>query len=254
THTIIFLHGRGDSARNFVESLAFSPDVHHCSLTQSFPSVRWVFPEPVATPGGERALQWFKHPESDDLAQDEGRDAGVEDLKKYVASVRNLIHREAFHLGGRYDRIGLMGYCQGAAVAVHALLNLNIGVMPNDAEGNILPRRLAAFLAFSTRMPFSGRPLADTRAVLNLPNDVVSGSPGDAASDSGIIENTPVLLEHCNDNTVVSSEDGRTLRDTLCSFGADVRFRQYVKGGHWLNSPCGIEDAITFLEEALGMQ
>jgi predicted esterase len=250
THTIIFLHGRGDSSRNFVETLGFAPDAHGHSITQSFPSIRWVFPEPVARPGGERAMQWFKVP--DDLSDKMSEDVQVEGLQKYVASIRNLIHREAFYLNGCYHRIGLMGHCQGAATALHALLSLDIKVMPDDPDGTPLPRRLAAFLAFGARMPFPGRSLAETRAVLD-PD--VDGTTNDKdPNDNEILRNTPVLLEHCDDDTTYPIKDGRALRDTLIGFGADVTFHEYVRGGHWFNAPCGIEDAIAFLEQTLDLE
>ncbi|KAH6892349.1 Phospholipase/Carboxylesterase family protein [Thelonectria olida] len=249
THTIIFLHGRGDSARNFVETLGFSPDAHGHSITQSFPSVRWVFPEPVARPGGERALQWFKVP--DDLSDKADEDTQVEGLRKYVASIRNLIHREAFYLNGRYHRIGLMGHCQGAATALHALLSLDIKVMPDDADGTPLPRRLAAFIAFGARMPFPGRSLEGTRAVLHLDDTTATDKD---SNHNEILHNTPILLEHCDDDTIHPVKDGRALRDTLVSFGADVTLHEYVRGGHWFNTPCGIEDAIAFLEQALELE
>lgn len=39
------------------------------------------------------------------------------------------------------------------------------------------------------------------------------------------------------------------LRDTLSGFGASVERRECPSGGHWLNSPAGIDDAMPFLDK-----
>ncbi|KAK4220413.1 hypothetical protein QBC38DRAFT_346358, partial [Podospora fimiseda] len=45
THTLIFLHGRGDNARNFASSLLASRTSQNTSLIDSFPSFGFVFPQ-----------------------------------------------------------------------------------------------------------------------------------------------------------------------------------------------------------------
>ncbi|KAG3178907.1 hypothetical protein PC129_g25469, partial [Phytophthora cactorum] len=64
----------------------------------------------------------------------------------------------------------------------------------------------------------------------------------------------PVLLEHCVDDPLVLVRHGRTLRDTLAGFGADVTWSEYPDGGHWFNSPAGMEEAAVFLERVLGIR
>ncbi|KAI8959528.1 hypothetical protein F5Y11DRAFT_301651 [Daldinia sp. FL1419] len=46
THTVIFLHGRGDTSRNMADALLsrWTRDSRGRSLVDEFPSVRWVFP------------------------------------------------------------------------------------------------------------------------------------------------------------------------------------------------------------------
>ncbi|KAJ2990382.1 hypothetical protein NUW54_g8485 [Trametes sanguinea] len=56
-----------------------------------------------------------------------------------------------------------------------------------------------------------------------------------------------MLLEHCVDDPLVLVQNGRALRDTLRAFGAQVEWREYPSGGHWFNSPAGIDDAVAFL-------
>ncbi|KAF7538902.1 hypothetical protein G7Z17_g12532 [Cylindrodendrum hubeiense] len=244
THTVIFLHGRGDTARNFAASLNYSQDAQGRSLFQAFPSLRWVFPEPAAAKPGERSCQWFDIWNVTDFADREELQAPG--LRASVTRILKVIEREAVALGGRWDRIVLAGISQGAATSVHTLLNLSVPSYPLDPKGDAHPRHLAAFLSFSARMPFPGRSLANTRAVLQL--------DGEPVAHEDVLHKTPMLLEHCVDDPLVLVTNGRILRDTLTGFGADVTWREYPDGGHWFNSPTGMEEAAAFLEKVLGIQ
>jgi predicted esterase len=87
-------------------------------------------------------------------------------------------------------------------------------------------------------MPFPNRTLKETRDVLSFEVE------GDE-----VLRNTPVLLEHCVDDSLVLVGNGRVLRDTLRGFGTSVTWKEYPDGGHCFNSPKGIDDAVGFLEE-----
>lgn len=243
THTVVFLHGRGDSAPNFSRSLTWSTDSGGRTLEQIFPSFRWVFPQaapttPRAQSPLDRVNQWFDIWNVQNFAEREELQAVG--LRGSVQRIRDILAREAALLGGHWDRIVLAGISQGAATGVHTLLNLDIA---RQIDGEAAQkRRLGAFLGFSCRMPFPGRSLAATRKVLDL-----EGTP----SDAGILENTPVLLEHCVNDPVVLVENGRALRETLRGFGAQVTWREYPDGEHWFNSPAGIDDAVEFLKHVL---
>jgi len=164
-------------------------------------------------------------------------------LQESVASIRFILSNEAALLGGRWDRIVLSGISQGGATAVHALLNLSLP--PNvDGHGKRVPRRLGAFIGFSSRMVFPGRSLAETRKILGFLHE-------NEFDENEIIRNTPLLLEHCVDDPLVLVGLGRGLRDTLRAFGADVTWKEYPNGGHWLNSPQGIEDVVEFMNQRL---
>jgi len=165
---------------------------------------------------GEKMSQWFDIWNVNNFAEKEELQAVG--LRESVASIRQVLVNEAALLGGCWNRIVLAGISQGAATSVHILLNLNL---PSPREGQQAPRRLAAFLGFSCRMPFPGRTLADTRKVLEL-----DGAP----DDDEILRNTPVLLEHCVDDPLVLVENGRGLRDTLKAFGAQVTWKEYPDG------------------------
>ena len=238
THTVVFLHGRGDNVQNFTRSLEYSRDSQNRTLRDAFPSFKWVFPEapirPCAAFPGDRRRQWFDVWNVSDFRENEKHQA--EGLIQSVTAMRRILASEAAALGGRWDHIVLVGISQGAATSVHSLLNLDIPESPDSA------RRLAAFIGFSCRMPFPGRTLAETRKVLEL-KDVPEGNE--------VIRNTPILLEHCVDDPLVLVAGGRALRDSLRGFGAQVEWREYPDGGHWFNSPAGMDDAIKFLNHHL---
>ena len=157
-------------------------------------------------------------------------------LKESVKMMRSILASEITLLNGRSDRLVLAGISQGAATSVHTLLNLSLSPATYGEE---VPPRLGAFLGFSCRLPFPGRSLAETRKVLDL-----EGVP----DTDEILRNTPVLLEHCVDDPLVLVGNGRNLRDTLRRFGAQVTWKEYPNGGHWFNSPAGMDDAVEFLK------
>lgn len=163
-------------------------------------------------------------------------------LQEGVARIRNLIAAEAASLGGRYDRIVLMGISQGGATSVHTLLNLHL---PQGYTAG--PKRLGAFVGIACRMPFPERSLAETRKVLALDGNSV----GSSNSDNEVIRSTPIMLEHCADDPTVLVESGKQLRQTLEGFGASVIWREYSSGGHWFKSPEGLDDLATFLGKVL---
>ncbi|KAK3989016.1 Alpha/Beta hydrolase protein [Cladorrhinum sp. PSN332] len=233
THTVVFLHGRGDNARNFAASLAASRDSRGRTLADALPSFRWVFPQ---APGRELAsspgtvwTQWFDVWNVRDFAENENLQAVG--LREVVPAVQRILADEAALLGGRWDRVVLAGISMGAATSVHVLFNLD--VLSGGGGGN----RLGAFMGFSCRCPFAGRDLAGMREALGL----------GAGPEDNVLRGTPVLLEHCVDDPLVLVENGRGLRDTLRGFGMRVEWKEYPTGGHWFNSPRGMDDAVEFL-------
>lgn len=243
-HTIVFLHGRGDTAVTFSQSIQYSTDSRNRTLQELLPSFRWVFPKapigPCLASPTDKVSQWFDIWNVRDFSDREEMQAPG--LRESVARIRQLLEEEAALLGGRWDRIVLAGISQGAATATHTLLNLNLPAS-TTTEGRPVPRRLGAYLGFSCRMPFPGRSLADTRKIIGLDN-----VPG----DNEVLRNTPILLEHCVDDPLVMLANGQALRETLKGFGAQVAWKEYPDGGHWFNSPAGMDDVVAFLNQVLG--
>jgi predicted esterase len=241
THTVVFLHGRGDNARKFAQSLLYSRDTHNRTFPEIFPSFRWVFPQAelreCAGFPGDKMSQWFDVWNVTNFSDREELQAVG--LRESVSVIRNVLASEAAILNGQWDHLVLAGISQGAATSIHTLLNLNIS---SEGQQQDIPRRLGAFLGFSCRMPFPGRSLSETRSILNL---------HDVPPTDEVIRHTPVLLEHCVDDPLVLVGNGKGLRDTLRGFGAQVTWKEYPNGGHWFNSPAGIDDAVEFLNHHL---
>ncbi|KAI1501525.1 Alpha/Beta hydrolase protein [Biscogniauxia marginata] len=286
THTIVFLHGRDDTARNLADTLFWSRDSYRRSLKDIFPSVRWVFPQsemrPCESDGGIERSQWFDIWNPLDFSDREELQAPG--LRESVMSIRRIVAREARSVGG-LSRVVLGGISQGGAAAVHVFINLPLddtqlppspAISPataadapasppdvgaddsvmgdDDDDDNIVvveggtattstattpPPRLAAFVGFACGLPFPGGTLEETREVLGL--------PGAAPSDE-VVRRTPAFLAHCADDPVVFVEYGKQLRGALRDFGvADVAWREYEDGGHWVNSPRGVDDLVEFL-------
>jgi predicted esterase len=174
--------------------------------------------------GPETWPQWFDVWDVRDFADHEELQAIG--LKEVVPAFQKILADEAALLGGRWDRVVLAGISMGGATSVHTLFNLD--------------KPLAAFMGFSARCPFAGRSLAQMRQVLELEN---------VPDHDDVLRKTPMLLEHCIDDPLVRIQNRRGLRDTLLGFGCRVEWKEYPNGGHWFNSPAGMDDAVGFIEK-----
>ncbi|KAI1385336.1 alpha/beta-hydrolase [Hypoxylon trugodes] len=260
THTVVFLHGRGDTSQNMADALLrWTRDSRGRPLVDAFPSVRWVFPqaEPrLAETLGEVWPQWFDIWNTLDMTDRE--DLQAFGLRGSVASIAKIVRREARSVGGMH-RVVLAGVSQGGATAVHTLLHLDgkpEGGEVEEIEDETAappPKKLCALMVFSSWLPFPGGSLDETREVLGLELLAPRREPSEGAEEGEVdnqdevVKNTPAFLGHNSDDPLVFVEFGRQLRDGLKSFGMDVQWREYNKGGHWINVPDGVNDAIEFL-------
>lgn len=234
SHTVVFLHGRGDSAANFCNSLQYWRDSQGRTLADVFPSFKWVFPEAPKRKCANLPNvwnQWFDVWNVSNFAENEQLQA--EGLREVVPKIRDILANEANLLNGRWDKVILMGISMGSATSVHTLFNLDIPTTD---------KRLGAFIGFSGRCPFASQTLDEIRMTLQVPS-----SP----THSDVIKNTPMLLEHCLDDPLVLVDWGRKQYEILKGFGASVAWREYKTGGHWFNSPDGIDDVVKFLRAVI---
>jgi predicted esterase len=245
SHTVVFLHGCGDSAKNFARTVGYSWDSHMRPLYGAFPSFRWVFPQaPIRRSANGHGImyKWFDTWSTTDFSERE--ELQVPGLQEIVPAIRLLLAAEAERLEGRWDKVILAGISMGGATSAHAIFNLAI---PPPAPGLTViadhkPGRLGALMTFSSLCPYVGRSLEELRTILDLP---------DVPDNADVLRNTPMLLEHCIDDNLVPISTGHALRDTMMRFGAQVTWKEYPDGGHWFNSPTGIDDAVIFLKKHL---
>ncbi|KAL2121081.1 hypothetical protein VTJ04DRAFT_5108 [Mycothermus thermophilus] len=253
THTMIFLHGRGDNIKSFTRSLHAWYSTLGLTLFTAYPSMRFVFPQaplrPLASTGGREIwTQWFDVWTPRDF--EEREEVQIPGLRESVGFVKGLVEREVKMLDGRMERVLLAGISMGGATGVHTFLNLDLDVPKEEGEG----KRLGAFLAFCARCPFAKsageRGLGAMRAVLK-PDGAPDGEEEEDNKKNEVIRNTPVMLQHCADDPLVPVERGRELCKVLERFGAKVEWREFPIGGHWFHAPEGIDELIEFLDRAV---
>ncbi|KAG6014356.1 hypothetical protein E4U43_006624 [Claviceps pusilla] len=237
THTVVFLHGRGDNMDKFSYSLQYTRDSKQRTLAEAFPTFRWVFPQApcrkCASMDGYYN-QWFDVWTVRDFSERE--DIALEGLREVVPQIRDILAHEADVLGGRWDKVILMGISMGSATSVHTLFNLHV---PTPE------RRLGAFVGFCGRCPFAGKSLEEMRALLGVQS---------CPAHNDVLRNTPMMLQHCVNDPLVKIELGRRQCEVLKSFGAAVTWCEYPDGSHWMNSPSGTDDVVRFLTEVLQLE
>jgi len=60
---------------------------------------------------------------------------------------------------------------------------------------------------------------------------------------------TPVLLGHSSNDDVISVDYGVRMKDMLGKLGFQVEWHEYADGGHWINTPQGIDHFVEFLRK-----
>ncbi|MEZ5508914.1 MAG: alpha/beta fold hydrolase [Gammaproteobacteria bacterium] len=127
---VIWLHGLGASGDDFV------PVVPHLKLPDSL-HARFIFPHapaiPVTCNGGYIMPAWY-----DILALTEIRDINPAHLQQSCARISDILQQQIAQ-GIAPERIVVIGFSQGGAVAYHTAL--------------AFPQRLAGLIALSTYLP-----------------------------------------------------------------------------------------------------
>lgn len=180
---VIWLHGLGADGHDFAPTVPLL----------GTPGVRYLFPHaparPVTVNGGYVMRSWYdiRH-----LAPGPERES-LQDLRASAAQVRALVE-EQVAAGIAPERIVLVGFSQGGAVASHTALRF--------------PHRLAGLVALSTYLV---RPdlLAD------------EAHPANAS--------TPVRVGHGTQDPVVPLSRGEVLAETLRP-GRDLQLRTWPMG------------------------
>lgn len=180
---VIWLHGLGASGEDFV------PVVPHLKLPDNL-NIRFLFPHapaiPVTCNGGYIMPAWY-----DILALSETREINDADLQHSIARINDLIQQQIAQ-GIAPDRIVLIGFSQGGAVAYHTALRF--------------PQRLAGLIALSTYLPSSH--------LLEQQN---------RSANQGI----PVRIAHGDFDDMVTERAARMAYDWLDARHYDVMWKNY---------------------------
>lgn len=218
---MIFLHGCGSDAPTFCSEIFESQDSNERTLTQLFPSIKWVFPcaeKTYAKTEDEEMHQWFdmvsvQRPQEDINTQKMGL---WESVKKVLA----ILKQEA-EIVGSMQNVIVAGISQGCATAMFALLTS--GVCAGGFFG------LCGWL-----------PLAEEIQELMM----VPGRLKD-------VLRTPVLLQHCRDDNVVPVEIGEGFVEQLRRLGIQTKWECFADGGHWLQEPTGMDGIVRFINNVM---
>lgn len=203
---VIWLHGLGASGHDFV------PVVPHLKLNEKL-SVRFVFPHapeiPVTCNAGYIMPAWY-----DILALTEIRQINLDHIQQARGAINKLI-LEQMEQGIPAQRIVLIGFSQGGAVAYHTALQFS--------------HKLAGLIALSTYLPNPETLDAESRS---------------------INQNTEIHIAHGDFDDMVTENAARTAFEWLQENGYQVDWNHYPMGhevcvteirqiGQWLNQWLG---------------
>ena len=184
TASVIWLHGLGADGSDFV------PIVPELDLPDSL-KIRFIFPHapvrPVSCNGGYRMRAWYDIYSLDDLEQED--EAGMKDSQQRIET---LIQTENDR-GIPSDRIVLMGFSQGGAIALYTGLRH--------------PQQLAGIAALSAYLPLRNTP----NALYHQANKA-----------------TPIFMAHGSHDPVVRYEYGKSTHQLLKSMGYAVSWKSYA--------------------------
>ncbi|ODH52999.1 hypothetical protein GX48_00868 [Paracoccidioides brasiliensis] len=203
THTLILLHGRGDSSLDFSTEfitlpLPISPSTskHPLStLPQRFPGVKFVFPGAkmgLSTFSGNMMMpQWFDVV-SLDPPYEKQYELQREGLRSSVNYLLKLVKEEAAIVGG-VGKVVVGGLSQGAVVALAAAMSFD-AVEAGEALGGCVA--MSGWLAFQKElMAFAGRERA------------VGDGCGDGDGDGAVDDTRNQDLEEDGENGWLRSTD-----------------------------------------------
>lgn len=183
---VIWLHGLGASGDDFV------PVVPHLKLPESC-NIRFIFPHapamPVTCNGGYIMPAWY-----DILALTEIRDINVEHLRQSRQRINDIIDQQIAQ-GIPAERIVVIGFSQGGAVAYHTALSY--------------PQKLAGLIALSTYLPEPDLLQNQDRS----PNQTL-----------------PVRIAHGDFDDMVTERAARLAHDWCKQQGYDVEWKTYRMG------------------------
>ncbi|WQF86156.1 Putative phospholipase/carboxylesterase/thioesterase, alpha/Beta hydrolase [Colletotrichum destructivum] len=277
-HSIIFLHGRGSSARifapPFLSTTVRGPRSNIFTLREALPHTQFVFPTAPRSRATiyRRSIinQWYD-------GSGDWEEAVLGHARETIEFVHALMREEASRVGNT-DRVFLGGFSQGCAAALLCLL-----LWEGDALGG--------FLGMCGMLPMAGvieDTLRDRHHAMDdeiedtgriEPDDNIFGSSSDGSpfgwnqddSEANPLEealrmlreevglpphsfgsvppfqNTPVFLGHGIRDDKVLLRHGQQACRTLQLMGCNVQFETYCELDHWYSKEM-LQDLLEFLE------
>lgn len=132
------------------------------------------------------------------------------------------------------QKVVLVGFDQGCAAGIHALLVSKI--------------RWAGFIGFGGWLPLRER--IET-LLKNIPKNTLPhyvehapglGVIGNAPGNAGYVLNTPIFLSQSNHANVVPGKYGMDFWKTLKDIGFKVAWKYYLISNHWIKNAQGMND------------
>ncbi|CAG7923785.1 unnamed protein product [Penicillium olsonii] len=258
THTVILLHGRGSDGPELAEDLLSGMTSQRISLSDSLPSLRWVFPTSrirQSTVFKEEMCTWFDAASLDDIQKDS--ELQIEGLRESVHHILGILESEISLLDGRSDRVFLGGISQGMATSLWALL---------CAPGRVTTP-LAGFLGSCGWLPFSHQAehlmsCSGTQLDSNNRKRLASEffrktitnttTPLTQDTDNLSVLETPVFLSHGGDDPYVSISLGQQAAQVLRAIGMNVEQHEFTGAeadGHWIKEPEGFDQILRFIQQ-----
>ncbi|KAK0619679.1 Alpha/Beta hydrolase protein [Immersiella caudata] len=248
THTIILLHGRDSTARDFasdfLESEASGPDNTDRTLPALFPTLKWAFPQAKMLRSerfDQELPQWFDMWKTEDPM--ERCAMNMPGLNASIGPLVDLIRREEEFVPR--ERIFFGGISQGFATVLATLFAEGRGGFAGLVGFNSwFPLGVKCELLHECKSPLER--LQALQEFFSHPGryDIVEGTLG--------ILQTPILLQHSRDDQVIDISYGTLVRNMLREFEfSNVEWKEYEDGGHWVNEPEGIDELVVFLRNRM---
>lgn len=193
--SIIWLHGLGASGDDFA---ALVPELKKM-LGNTFNHIRFIFPHaaeiPVTVNGGYSMPAWYDildMPTHTAAGESAERQINQDQLLASASDIQNLIDREISR-GIKSERILILGFSQGGAVAYHAALTY--------------PHTLAGLAGLSTYFP-----------TLTTPHGFSGGEQN---------KNIDIQIYHGSQDPVVNESLGLKAQSDLVNLGYQTQYHNY---------------------------
>ncbi|EEH38488.2 hypothetical protein PAAG_08215 [Paracoccidioides lutzii Pb01] len=260
THTLILLHGRGDSSLDFSTEfitlpLPISPSTskHPLStLPQRFPGVKFVFPGAkmgLSTFSGNMMMpQWFDVV-SLDPPYEKQYELQREGLRSSVNYLLKLVKEEAAIVGG-VGKVVVGGLSQGAVVALAAAMSFDT-VEAGEALGGCVAMNLEE--DGENGWLRSTDPKVAVSAANWFRENVLGIPPINVVDWQQItLPKTHLWIAHGALDTHLKPQYGEEGAKTLEKLGWNVTFMLYDELEHWY-MPDELEDMAIYLDVVVGV-